>query len=173
VLLLLSTLTTKGGSVAECLVCWTRAQKELGSNRSRDAVSGKLFTPTGCLPRTGISSGTFEYGLPLPFLHWLHGDVLLSNSFSCVIQQSSLQGFFKLLSFFIIISINPWSYFHCAFVETVVYEVLVNSLTQLFESFSYTELLLQRLEGVLVDFLKSQYRLYFYFRSIWLSRNYR
>ena len=92
--------------------------------------------------------------------------MLLSNRFSCVIQQSSLQGFFKLLSFFIIISINPWSYFHCAFVEAVVYEVLVNSLTQLFESFSYTELLLQRLEGVLVDFLKSQYRLYFYFRSI-------
>ena len=27
-----------GGSVAEWLACWTRAQKSLGSNRSRDAV---------------------------------------------------------------------------------------------------------------------------------------
>ena len=27
-----------GGSVAEWLVCWTQAQKGLGSNRSRDAV---------------------------------------------------------------------------------------------------------------------------------------
>ena len=27
-----------GGSVAECLACWTQAQKCLGSNRSRDAV---------------------------------------------------------------------------------------------------------------------------------------
>jgi len=26
------------GSVAEWLVCWTQAQKGLGSNRSRDAV---------------------------------------------------------------------------------------------------------------------------------------
>jgi len=28
----------KGGSVAEWLACWTRAQKGPGSNRSRDAV---------------------------------------------------------------------------------------------------------------------------------------
>ena len=27
-----------GGSVADCLACWTQAQKGLGSNRSRDAV---------------------------------------------------------------------------------------------------------------------------------------
>jgi len=27
-----------GGSVAECLACWSQAQKCLGSNRSRDAV---------------------------------------------------------------------------------------------------------------------------------------
>ena len=33
-----------GGSVAECLACWTQAQKGLGSNRSCDAVLGKLFT---------------------------------------------------------------------------------------------------------------------------------
>ena len=33
-----------GGSVAEWLACWTQAQKGLGSNRSRDAVLGKLFT---------------------------------------------------------------------------------------------------------------------------------
>jgi len=33
------------GSVAEWLACWTRAQKGMGSNRSRDAVLGKLFTP--------------------------------------------------------------------------------------------------------------------------------
>ena len=95
--------TCVGGSVAEWLVCWTQAQKGLGSNRSRDAVgSGShplclcspsskisnnpfnacegncrlppclwLTSPTGWLPRTGISSGTLrsviEYGLPLPF----------------------------------------------------------------------------------------------------------
>jgi len=29
---------SEGGSVAEWLVCWTQAQKGLGSNRSRDAV---------------------------------------------------------------------------------------------------------------------------------------
>ena len=29
----------------EWLACWTQAQKGLGSNRSRDAVLGKLFTP--------------------------------------------------------------------------------------------------------------------------------
>jgi len=34
-----------GGSVAEWLACWTQMQKGLGSNRSRDAVLGKLFTP--------------------------------------------------------------------------------------------------------------------------------
>jgi len=34
----------QGGSVAEWLACWTQAQKGLGSNRSRDAVLGKLFT---------------------------------------------------------------------------------------------------------------------------------
>ena len=33
------------GSVAEWLACWTQEQKGLGSNRSRDAVIGKLFTP--------------------------------------------------------------------------------------------------------------------------------
>jgi len=33
------------GSVAEWLACWTQVQKGLGSNRSRDAVLGKLFTP--------------------------------------------------------------------------------------------------------------------------------
>ena len=27
-----------GGSVAEWLACWTQAQKDPGSNRSRDAV---------------------------------------------------------------------------------------------------------------------------------------
>jgi len=32
-------------TVAEWLACWTQAQKGLGSNRSRDAVLGKLFTP--------------------------------------------------------------------------------------------------------------------------------
>ena len=32
-------------SVAEWLACWTKAQKGPGSNRSRDAVLGKLFTP--------------------------------------------------------------------------------------------------------------------------------
>jgi len=34
-----------GGSVAEWLACWTQAQKGMGSNCSRDAVLGKLFTP--------------------------------------------------------------------------------------------------------------------------------
>ena len=29
---------TRGGSVAEWLVCWTQAQKGQGSNRSREAV---------------------------------------------------------------------------------------------------------------------------------------
>ena len=33
------------GSVAEWLACWIQAQNGLGSNRSRDAVLGKLFTP--------------------------------------------------------------------------------------------------------------------------------
>jgi len=28
----------RGGSVAEWLACWTQAQKDPGSNRSRDAV---------------------------------------------------------------------------------------------------------------------------------------
>jgi len=37
-------LLRRGGSVAEWLACWTRVQKGLGSNRSRDAVFGKLFT---------------------------------------------------------------------------------------------------------------------------------
>jgi len=27
-----------GGSLAEWLVCWTQAQKDLGSNRTRNAV---------------------------------------------------------------------------------------------------------------------------------------
>ena len=35
-----------GGLVAEWLACWTQAQRDPGSNRSRDAVLGKLFTPT-------------------------------------------------------------------------------------------------------------------------------
>jgi len=39
-------LGSHGGSVAEWLACWTQAQKDPGSNRSRDAVLGKLFTPT-------------------------------------------------------------------------------------------------------------------------------
>ena len=43
--LLHSLLPLWGGSVAEWLACWTRAQKGPGSNRSRDAVLGKLFTP--------------------------------------------------------------------------------------------------------------------------------
>jgi len=30
---------------AECLACWIQAQKSPGSNRSRDAVLGKLFAP--------------------------------------------------------------------------------------------------------------------------------
>jgi len=34
-----------GGSVAEWLACWTQAQKGSLSNRSREAVLGKLFTP--------------------------------------------------------------------------------------------------------------------------------
>ena len=34
-----------GGSVAEWLACWTQAQEGPGSNRSRDAVLGKLLTP--------------------------------------------------------------------------------------------------------------------------------
>ena len=38
-------LTYMGGSVAEWLACWTQAQKGPGSNRSHDAVLGKLFTP--------------------------------------------------------------------------------------------------------------------------------
>jgi len=38
-------LHNKGGSVAEWLACWTQAQKGPGSNRSADAVLGKLFTP--------------------------------------------------------------------------------------------------------------------------------
>jgi len=33
-----TTVSTKGGSVAEWLACWTQAQKGPGSNRSRDAV---------------------------------------------------------------------------------------------------------------------------------------
>ena len=32
------TRVTKGGSIAEWLVCWTQAQKGLGSNHSREAV---------------------------------------------------------------------------------------------------------------------------------------
>ena len=32
----------RGGSVAERLACWTRAQKGLGSNRNRDAVGYSL-----------------------------------------------------------------------------------------------------------------------------------
>jgi len=34
-----------GGSVADWLARWTQAQNGLGSNRSRDAVLDKLFTP--------------------------------------------------------------------------------------------------------------------------------
>jgi len=36
---------SKGGSLAEWLACWTQVRKGLSSNRSRDAVLGKLFTP--------------------------------------------------------------------------------------------------------------------------------
>jgi len=35
----------QGGSVAEWLACWTQAQKGPGSNSSRNAVVGSLFTP--------------------------------------------------------------------------------------------------------------------------------
>jgi len=35
---ILNYYTSFGGSVAEQLACWTQAQKDLGSNRSRDAV---------------------------------------------------------------------------------------------------------------------------------------
>jgi len=35
---ILNYYTSFGGSVAERLVCWTQAQKDLGSNRSLDAV---------------------------------------------------------------------------------------------------------------------------------------
>ena len=38
-------LSTAGGSVVEWLACRTQAWMGLGSNRSRDAVLGKLFTP--------------------------------------------------------------------------------------------------------------------------------
>jgi len=38
-------LYNRGGSVAEWLACWTQAQMGQGSNRRRDAVLGKLFTP--------------------------------------------------------------------------------------------------------------------------------
>ena len=31
-------ISTRGGSVAEWLACWTQAQKGAGLNRSRDAV---------------------------------------------------------------------------------------------------------------------------------------
>ena len=41
----LGCIVTVGGSVAEWLACWTQAQKGPGSNRSRDAVFGELFTP--------------------------------------------------------------------------------------------------------------------------------
>ena len=33
---------TTGGSVAEWIACWTQAQKGLGSNRSRDVVTGNV-----------------------------------------------------------------------------------------------------------------------------------
>jgi len=33
-----SRCVTRDGSVAEWIVCWTQAQKSLGSNRSHDAV---------------------------------------------------------------------------------------------------------------------------------------
>ena len=36
--ILVWSLTSVGGSVAEWLACWTRSQKDPGSNRSRDAV---------------------------------------------------------------------------------------------------------------------------------------
>jgi len=31
-------MNSSGGSIAEWLVCWTQAQKDPGTNRSRDAV---------------------------------------------------------------------------------------------------------------------------------------
>ena len=34
------------GSVAEWLACWTQAQKGLGSNRSRDTLSGNSLRQT-------------------------------------------------------------------------------------------------------------------------------
>jgi len=35
-----------GGSVAEWLACWTQVQKGLGSNRSRDTLSGNSLRQT-------------------------------------------------------------------------------------------------------------------------------
>ena len=42
---LLGYVTGIVASVAERLACWTQALKGPGSNRSRDAVLGRLFTP--------------------------------------------------------------------------------------------------------------------------------
>ena len=41
----LSHIVVLGGSVAEWLACWTKAQKGPGSNRCWVTVLGKLFTP--------------------------------------------------------------------------------------------------------------------------------
>jgi len=38
-------LTNFQKKLAQWLACWTHAQNDLGSSRSRDAVLGKLFTP--------------------------------------------------------------------------------------------------------------------------------
>jgi len=37
-----------GGSVAEWLACWTQAQKDPGSNRSRNAVGPRQTVHTHC-----------------------------------------------------------------------------------------------------------------------------
>ena len=53
-----------GGSVAEWLACWTRAQKGPGSNGSLDCrvtVLGKLFTPLClCSPSSKIGSSPLK-----------------------------------------------------------------------------------------------------------------
>ena len=67
-----------GGSVAEWLACWTRAQNGSGSNRSRDAV-GRQTVHTHCasvhqavklvaalLRVAGVTTGLAERNCSLP-----------------------------------------------------------------------------------------------------------
>jgi len=61
----------KGGSVAEWLACWTKAQKGPGSNRSRDAVgqasvhqAAKLVA--AILRVAGVTAGLTESNGSLP-----------------------------------------------------------------------------------------------------------